>query len=161
MTTTTTTISIHQTLKSFLETLQLERYHQAFIDAGATDQDLGQIVQFTEQELAEFLAALNMLPFHSIRFKKAVRELKTSHQIQEPPTSVALVPMNDTVKCTIIEPPWKPPLTSSYSVLGFNLYPLHQRVYRNKCYHLRKKDKQSIDILRGSHQPCIYPISTG
>ncbi|GAN01059.1 hypothetical protein MAM1_0004d00490 [Mucor ambiguus] len=91
------TPSIHQTLKGFLETLQLERYHQAFIDAGATDQDLDQIVQFTEQELSEFLAALNMLPFHSIKFKKAVRELNTSYQIQEPLTAGALATTDDTI----------------------------------------------------------------
>lgn len=93
-------LSIRQTLKDFLEALQLERYHQAFIDAGATDQDLGQIVQFTDQELSEFLAALNMLPFHSIKFKKAVRELNaSSHQIQEPSTAVvALATTHDTVK---------------------------------------------------------------
>ncbi|KAL7333083.1 hypothetical protein PS15p_202035 [Mucor circinelloides] len=90
------TTSIHQTLKSFLESLQLEQYHQAFIDAGATDQDLGQIVQFTEQELSEFLAALNMLPFHSIKFKKAVRELNSSHQLQERLTTVAMTTANDT-----------------------------------------------------------------
>ncbi|KAL9540266.1 hypothetical protein MBANPS3_009776 [Mucor bainieri] len=90
------TPSIHQTLGAFLETLQLERYHQAFIDAGATDQDLGQIVQFTEQELSEFLAALNMLPFHSIKFKKAVRELNASHQMHEPPAAVALTTAHDT-----------------------------------------------------------------
>ncbi|KAG1076472.1 hypothetical protein G6F42_025511 [Rhizopus arrhizus] len=90
------TTSIHQTLKSFLESLQLEQYHQAFIDAGATDQDLGQIVQFTEQELSEFLAALNMLPFHSIKFKKAVRELNSSHQLQERLTTVTMTTANDT-----------------------------------------------------------------
>ncbi|KAK4516418.1 uncharacterized protein ATC70_011390 [Mucor velutinosus] len=90
------TLSIHQTLKDFLETLQLERYHQAFIDAGATDQDLDQIAQFTEQELSEFLSALNMLPFHSIKFKKAVRELNATHRIQGPLASVALTTTNDT-----------------------------------------------------------------
>lgn len=98
------TTSIHQTLKSFLESLQLEQYHQAFIDAGATDQDLGQIVQFTEQELSEFLAALNMLPFHSIKFKKAVRELNSSHQLQERLTTVTMTTANDTVKYTMMNP---------------------------------------------------------
>ncbi|CEP07764.1 hypothetical protein [Parasitella parasitica] len=76
-------IDTSQTLKSFLLTLQLEQYHQAFIEAGATDQDLDQIVQFTDQELSEFLKALNMLPFHSIKFKKAVRQLNPS---QQPPS---------------------------------------------------------------------------
>lgn len=87
----------NQTLRSFLNTLQLEQYHEAFIKAGATDQDLGQIIQFTEQELSEFLAALNMLPFHSIKFKKAVRQFNSSQQPQEQPTIVAITTTNDTV----------------------------------------------------------------
>ncbi|KAL0138759.1 hypothetical protein V8B55DRAFT_1517499 [Mucor lusitanicus] len=110
-------LSIRQTLKDFLEALQLERYHQAFIDAGATDQDLGQIVQFTDQELSEFLAALNMLPFHSIKFKKAVRELNaSSHQIQEPSTAVvALATTHDTTTASI-------PSTKEFIIANATIY---------------------------------------
>jgi hypothetical protein len=67
---------MNNSLSSFLESLQLQQYHETFIKAGATDQDLPQLIQFNEQELTEFLSAVNMLPFHSIKFKKAIRELK-------------------------------------------------------------------------------------
>lgn len=108
-------LSIHQTLRDFLETLQLERYHQAFIDAGATDQDLGQIVQFSEQELSEFLTALNMLPFHSIKFKKAVRGLNASHQIQEPSTAIALTTAHDTTTASA-------PSTKEFIIANATIY---------------------------------------
>ncbi|KAI8064120.1 hypothetical protein BDF21DRAFT_346823, partial [Thamnidium elegans] len=67
---------IMQTLKAFLDSIQLQQYHPAFIKAGATDQDLPQFIEFTDQELSELLAVLDMLPFHAIKFKKSLRELK-------------------------------------------------------------------------------------
>lgn len=66
------------TLKTFLESIQLEQYHEAFLNAGATDQDLPQFIGFNEQEVTEFLSVLDMLPFHAIKFKKRLRELKSS-----------------------------------------------------------------------------------
>lgn len=72
-----------QSLKSFLDSIALEQYHEAFINAGATDQDLPQLVAFNEQELCEFLSALDMLPFHSIKFRKSLRELKLGSSQQE------------------------------------------------------------------------------
>lgn len=64
------------TIKSFLESIQLEQYYEAFINAGATDGDLEQLVTFNEKELNEFLSVLDMLPFHSIKLKKGLREMK-------------------------------------------------------------------------------------
>ncbi|KAI8087962.1 uncharacterized protein B0P05DRAFT_530896 [Gilbertella persicaria] len=66
------------TLHTFLSSIQLEQYYDAFVKAGATDQDLPLLVQFNDQELVEFLSAIDMLPFHSIKFKRALRDLKTS-----------------------------------------------------------------------------------
>lgn len=74
---------MNETLESFLNSLQLQQYHDMFIKAGATDQDLPQLIQFNDQELTEFLSALDMLPFHCIKFKKAVRELKVSLEQQK------------------------------------------------------------------------------
>jgi hypothetical protein len=68
-----------QSLKSFLDSISLRQYHEQFLNAGATDQDLPQLVQFNEQELTEFLSSLDMLPFHLIKLKKSLRELKQSH----------------------------------------------------------------------------------
>lgn len=65
-----------QSLSAFLSSIGLEQYHAAFIKAGATDQDLAQLVAFNQTELAEFLSALDMLPFHSIKFKKCLRALQ-------------------------------------------------------------------------------------
>lgn len=64
-----------QTLSSFLSSIALEQYHDTFLNAGATDQDLAQLVTFNDKELAEFMSALDMLPFHSIKFKKCLRQL--------------------------------------------------------------------------------------
>ncbi|KAI8642536.1 hypothetical protein BD408DRAFT_416396 [Parasitella parasitica] len=102
-----------QTLKSFLLTLQLEKYHQAFIEAGATDEDLDQILQFTDQELSEFLKALNMLPFHSIKFKKAVRQLNSSQQSLLQPQGQPTPPANDTTPA---------PSTREFIILNATIY---------------------------------------
>jgi hypothetical protein len=80
-----------KSLQSFLNSLQLQQYHETFIKAGATDQDLPQLIQFNDQELAEFLSALDMLPFHSIKFKKAIRELKMSFEQQKNSIEVTTV----------------------------------------------------------------------
>lgn len=63
-------------LNSFLCSLQLGQYHETFINTGVTDQDWHQLAQFTDQELEEFVSAANMLPFHSIKFKKAIKGLQ-------------------------------------------------------------------------------------
>ncbi|GAA5817737.1 hypothetical protein MFLAVUS_011288 [Mucor flavus] len=70
-----------QTLKAFLDSIQLQQYHTAFLKAGATDQDLQQFIEFTDQELNELLAVLDMLPFHTIKFKKSLRELKNTQDV--------------------------------------------------------------------------------
>ncbi|KAI9468085.1 MAG: hypothetical protein EXX96DRAFT_591865 [Benjaminiella poitrasii] len=77
-----------QDLRSFLKSIDLEQYHKAFIEAGATDRDLPQLMQFNDEELNEFLSALNMLPFHTIRFKKAIKEL--NHNVIEDNNSTIL-----------------------------------------------------------------------
>lgn len=64
------------TIKEFLKSNQLDQYHDAFIKTGATEQDLELVIQLNEQELSEFISALGMLPFHSIKFKKSLRELR-------------------------------------------------------------------------------------
>lgn len=67
------------TLAAFLEKLNLTQYQDGFVRAGiATDNedDLQQLIQFNDDELNEFLNAVNMLPFHSSKFKKSLRELR-------------------------------------------------------------------------------------
>ncbi|CAO3679598.1 unnamed protein product [Rhizopus microsporus] len=64
------------TIKEFLKSNQLDQYHDAFIKTGASEQDLELVIQLNEQELSEFISALGMLPFHSIKFKKSLRELR-------------------------------------------------------------------------------------
>lgn len=68
-----------QSLHSFLSSIQLQDYYNAFLKAGASEQDLPLLIQFTDNELVEFISALNMLPFHVIKFKKALRELKNNN----------------------------------------------------------------------------------
>ncbi|KAI7873141.1 uncharacterized protein EV154DRAFT_579504 [Mucor mucedo] len=75
-----------QTLSAFLSSIALEQYHAAFLEAGATDEDLSQLVAFNDTELSEFLSALDMLPFHSIKFKKCLRELKPPPLTELPST---------------------------------------------------------------------------
>ncbi|KAL0083342.1 hypothetical protein F4703DRAFT_1707871, partial [Phycomyces blakesleeanus] len=62
----------------FLKTHKLDQYFDNFEKAGATDGDLDQLLQFNDGELNEFLSAVGVLPFHAIKLKKCLRELKTS-----------------------------------------------------------------------------------
>lgn len=73
-----------QSLYNFLFSIQLQNYYDAFIKAGALDQDLSLLIQFTDNELSEFISALNMLPFHAIKFKKAIRDLNQHSKPVEP-----------------------------------------------------------------------------
>jgi hypothetical protein len=76
-----------QTLSSFLSGIGLELYHEQFLNAGATDQDLSLLVQFNDQEVTEFLSILDMLPFHLIKLKKSLRDLKHSHNNTQSPAT--------------------------------------------------------------------------
>ncbi|ORZ18161.1 hypothetical protein BCR42DRAFT_413274 [Absidia repens] len=76
-------------LESFLSTHQLDHYYTSFLEAGATDHDLSHLVQLNDQELSEFLLAMDMLPFHAIKLKKALREFRASYR--SPPQSTAHV----------------------------------------------------------------------
>jgi hypothetical protein len=89
------------TIKTFLESIQLQQYYEAFLNAGATDNDLEQLVAFNEKELTEFLYVLDMLPFHSIKLKKGLRELKHSHP-QETATTANIVDEVSIHKVTIV-----------------------------------------------------------
>lgn len=84
-----------ENLYSFLCSLQLELYHEIFINAGVTDHDWHQFVQFTDEELEEFVSAVNMLPFHAIKFKKAIRKLHMPPETQS--ETSAEVPNDDNV----------------------------------------------------------------
>ncbi|KAF7730558.1 hypothetical protein EC973_001939 [Apophysomyces ossiformis] len=64
-------------LRVFLHDNGLAQYYDAFIKAGATDQDLPQLLHFNDEELTEFLQAVDMLPFHAVKMKKCIRELRT------------------------------------------------------------------------------------
>lgn len=75
-------------LELFLTAHQLDQYYQSFINAGATDHDLPHLLALNDQELNEMIHAVQMLPFHSIKFKKALREQRA------PESSVRiLIPM--------------------------------------------------------------------
>ncbi|OBZ91247.1 hypothetical protein A0J61_00698 [Choanephora cucurbitarum] len=78
-----------QTLQAFLSSIQLDQYYEAFLKAGVTDQDLSLLVQLNDQELAEFLSAVDMLPFHSIKLKRAMKGFKLIET--NPPPSTTLV----------------------------------------------------------------------
>ncbi|KAI8343861.1 hypothetical protein BC941DRAFT_464100 [Chlamydoabsidia padenii] len=65
-------------LELFLTTYQLEEYYPSFLNAGATDYALPDLLTMNEQELNEIIRAVQMLPFHSIKFKKALREHRDS-----------------------------------------------------------------------------------
>ena len=84
------------TLKSFLESIQLQQYHEAFLKAGATEQDLPQLVAFSEQELNEFLTVLHLLPFHSIKLKKKLKELNENTFESIPVARETIVEPTDT-----------------------------------------------------------------
>ncbi|CAO3599320.1 unnamed protein product [Absidia cylindrospora] len=86
-------------LEPFLSTHQLDHYYTSFLEAGATDHDLSHLVQLNDQELSEFLLAMDMLPFHAIKLKKALREFRASYR--SPPQSTTHVdelvpPIDDT-----------------------------------------------------------------
>ncbi|KAI8328410.1 hypothetical protein BD560DRAFT_379331 [Blakeslea trispora] len=76
-------------LQSFLNSLQLDQYYEAFLKAGVTDQDLSLLIQLDDQELVEILSAVQMLPFHSIKLKRAIKSAKTE------PTSALSDHVND------------------------------------------------------------------
>ncbi|KAI7851270.1 hypothetical protein BDC45DRAFT_516153 [Circinella umbellata] len=63
-------------LHAFLSNYNLEQYYEAFVKSGATDQDLLQLLNFNDEELNDVLQAVNMLPFHAIKFKRGLRELR-------------------------------------------------------------------------------------
>ncbi|KAG2218357.1 hypothetical protein INT45_012499 [Circinella minor] len=63
-------------LHDFLSNNNLEHYYEAFVKSGATDQDLLQLLNFNDEELNDVLQAVNMLPFHAIKFKRGLRELR-------------------------------------------------------------------------------------
>lgn len=101
-----------QTIKSFLNGIGLEQYHEQFLNAGATDQDLPQLVQFNDQELQEFLSALDMLPFHSIKIKRSLRELKNAHEVLVE-SRQPILPTSST--CTLAEDTTNNPVSVSTS----------------------------------------------
>ncbi|KAL0078073.1 hypothetical protein J3Q64DRAFT_1293524 [Phycomyces blakesleeanus] len=88
-------------LNFFLKTHKLDQYFDNFEKAGATDGDLDQLLQFNDGELNEFLSAVGVLPFHAIKLKKCLRELKTSpdtnNQTVKLPsdTPISIQPKND------------------------------------------------------------------
>ncbi|KAI9316760.1 hypothetical protein BX666DRAFT_2027583 [Dichotomocladium elegans] len=69
------------TLLEFLRHIQLDQYHHDFCTAGATDNDLPQLVAFDDAELNDIISAVHMLPFHAIKFKKALRDLRVRPSI--------------------------------------------------------------------------------
>ncbi|KAI7899239.1 uncharacterized protein BX663DRAFT_521912 [Cokeromyces recurvatus] len=69
-------MSLKLDLNAFLNSIGLEQYYEAFIKAGATNQALSQLIQFNDEELNELLSAIDMLPFHVIQLKRAIKEYK-------------------------------------------------------------------------------------
>ncbi|KAI9249174.1 hypothetical protein BDA99DRAFT_524234 [Phascolomyces articulosus] len=72
---------MQSSLHAFLLNHNLDQYYEAFVKSGATDQDLLQLLHFNDEELNDILHAVNMLPFHAIKFKRALRELKVQTSI--------------------------------------------------------------------------------
>src|ERR1051325_3244709 len=64
------------TLTSFLGQLNLSQYHSPFVDAGVGENDVEQLLDFDETSLKEVTDAIPMKIFHSIVFKKGIRELR-------------------------------------------------------------------------------------
>lgn len=67
-------------LRELLRKEELESYYDSFIQAGARENDLPQLLSFNDQELGELLAAVRMLPFHAVRLKRALRTLRESSE---------------------------------------------------------------------------------
>ncbi|KAI9021439.1 hypothetical protein CLU79DRAFT_703062 [Phycomyces nitens] len=85
-------------LNLFLKAHALHQYLDSFEKAGATDGDLDQLLQFNDGELGEFLRAIDMLPFHAIKLKRCLRELKaqnTHRQTGDP--SIFILPSSNSM----------------------------------------------------------------
>ncbi|KAI8393695.1 uncharacterized protein BYT42DRAFT_609466 [Radiomyces spectabilis] len=113
-----------RSLWQFLHTHNISQYYNVFIQAGATDDDLNQLLHFNDQELDEFLQAINVLPFHCIKLKCALRELRLREQVDHSPpqspssfTRPALASLlnNDDDAAFAVERPPSPPLSASPS----------------------------------------------
>ena len=63
-------------LHAFLLNHNLEQYYEPFVKSGATDQDLLQMLNFNDEDLNDVLQAVDMLPFHAIKFRRGLRELR-------------------------------------------------------------------------------------
>src|SRR4051794_23870753 len=72
------------TLTSFLIQLNLSQYHDLFIDAGVGENDIEQLLKFDEANLKEITSAISMKLFHSIVFKKGIKELQQNFSFDTP-----------------------------------------------------------------------------
>ena|SRR5581483_11250998 len=64
------------TLTTFLSQLNLFQYHGSLINLGVEENNIEQLLGLDEAELKEVTDLISMKPFHSIVFKKGVRELR-------------------------------------------------------------------------------------
>ncbi|RIA80825.1 hypothetical protein C1645_744974 [Glomus cerebriforme] len=77
--------SVHcPTLTSFLNQLDISQYHNLFIDAGIREDDIEKLIYFDETELKDVLSSIPMKSFHSIIFKKGIRELRQTFSSNPP-----------------------------------------------------------------------------
>ncbi|KAF9973022.1 hypothetical protein BGZ73_003772 [Actinomortierella ambigua] len=64
------------TLPAFLENCNLSQYLQSFIDAGATEDALPQMLEFDDGDLKELTGTVSMKPFHELIFKRGIKDLR-------------------------------------------------------------------------------------
>ncbi|KAF9164234.1 hypothetical protein DFQ26_001662 [Actinomortierella ambigua] len=64
------------TLPAFLENCNLSQYLQSFIDAGATEDALPQMLEFDDGDLKELTGSVSMKPFHELLFKRGIKDLR-------------------------------------------------------------------------------------
>ncbi|CAO3614546.1 unnamed protein product [Cunninghamella blakesleeana] len=88
-------------LKGLLDSQNLQVYYQPLLDVGVIDNDLPFLIHLNDNELNELLQAVKMLPFHSIKMKKAIREIRNDTTEQLITTTINKPNTNDTslIKC--------------------------------------------------------------
>ncbi|KAI9303656.1 hypothetical protein BJ944DRAFT_241251 [Cunninghamella echinulata] len=88
-------------LRELLSSQSLEIYYQPLLDAGVIDQDLPELLNLTDEDLTELLQAIHMLPFHAIKLKKAIRDMRSITK-EFTPTTTAIIKKTNTTDLSLL-----------------------------------------------------------
>lgn len=130
-------------LRAFLTAQNLGQYYDAFLEAGATDNDLPQLLRFNDDELNEFISAIHMPLFPALNLKRSLRELRHQQCVLSPSSSSSATTVSHhfarfvTLKF----------LNVSLDKVG-SIPPSHY----STCHRLWQEEEQAVNELRKGDQ---------